>query len=229
VPSVLFVSEIFDSLQGEGPSQGQPCSFLRLAGCNLTCSWCDTDYSWNWRKYRVREETKTYPLAALVERFATTRRLVITGGEPLLQQRALSTLLASLPPSLVVEVETNGTIAPAQALLERVDQWNVSPKLSHGGDPEHRRIVPGALAALLGTGRAWLKLVVANSGTDLSEVSRLVAVSSWPQERIFLMPECRNASQLQAATPALVDACISHGYSFSSRLHLTVWSGKRGH
>lgn len=229
MPRVLFVSEIFDSLQGEGPSQGAPCSFLRLAGCNLTCKWCDTDYSWNWRKYRVRDETQTLTVDELVSRFAQTKRLVITGGEPLLQQRALSQLLAALPQKLIVEVETNGTIAPSPALSERVNQWNVSPKLAHGGDSESRRIVPKALAALRSTQRAWLKLVVNDEESDLGEVERLLAQHEWPKERVYLMPQCRTAQELAAATPALVETCIRDGYHFTGRLHLTVWSGKRGH
>lgn len=229
MPRVLFVSEIFDSLQGEGPSQGAPCSFLRLAGCNLTCKWCDTDYSWNWRKYRVRDETQTLTVDELVSRFAQTKRLVITGGEPLLQQRALSQLLAALPQKLIVEVETNGTIAPSPALSARVHQWNVSPKLAHGGDSESRRIVPKALAALRSTQRAWLKLVVNDEESDLGEVERLLAQHEWPKERVYLMPQCRTAQELAAATPALVETCIRDGYHFTGRLHLTVWSGKRGH
>lgn len=229
MPGVLFVSEIFDSLQGEGPSQGAPCSFLRLAGCNLTCSWCDTDYSWNWRKYRVRDETRTWSIDELVARFAHTKRLVITGGEPLLQQRALALLLAALPSNLVVEVETNGTLVPNVDLLARVNQWNVSPKLAHGGDSETRRLVPRALATLQATQRAWLKLVITDRESDLREVEQLLARNDWPKDRVYLMPQCRTAQELAAATPALVETCIRDGYHFTGRLHLTVWSGKRGH
>ena len=43
----LEVSEIFESVQGEGASVGQPCLFVRLAGCNLKCAWCDTRYAWD--------------------------------------------------------------------------------------------------------------------------------------------------------------------------------------
>lgn len=226
---VLFVSEMFDSLQGEGPSLGMPCSFLRLAGCNLTCTWCDTDYSWNWRKYRVRDETVTHSIDSLVARFAKTKRLVITGGEPLLQQRALAALLSDLPTTLSVEVETNGTVVPSAELLLRVNQWNVSPKLAHCGDPEQRRIVPTALELLRSSGRAWLKLVVSDLAADLREVDWLVDATNWPRDRVFLMPQCRTAEELQSATPPLVDTCIKSGYGFTSRLHLQVWSGKRGH
>ncbi len=223
----LFVSEIFDSLQGEGPSQGFPCTFLRLAGCNLACTWCDTEYSWNWAKYDVRKETFTEAVPTLSARFAASRRLVITGGEPLLQQRAIEQLLYSLPASLPIEIETNGTIEPSASLSERVDQWNVSPKLSHSGETPERRLNPLALAKLRDTGRAWLKLV-AQSASNTDEIAQIVNLLSWPSERVYLMPECRSPEQLANLTPQVVNLAIATGYKFTNRLHLQVWGGQRG-
>jgi len=76
----LLVSEIFFSVQGEGPGIGKPAVFLRLSGCNLKCAWCDTKYTWHGGKMMteptVLKEIKRYPC----------KRLVVTGGEPLLQQ-----------------------------------------------------------------------------------------------------------------------------------------------
>lgn len=223
----LFVSEIFDSLQGEGPSQGFPCTFLRLAGCNLTCTWCDTEYSWNWSKYDVRKEAFTDTVQALAARLQSCRRLVVTGGEPLLQQRSLERLFAILPEAMPVEVETNATIVPSTSLQARVTQWNVSPKLSHSGEPIDRRINPTALAAFRDTGRAWLKLV-AQSDTDTTELLDIVNLVAWPSERVYLMPECRSPEQLANRTPQLVTLAITTGYKFTNRLHLQVWGGQRG-
>ena len=56
--SNLKVSEIFDSIQGEGPSTGTPSIFLRLSTCNLKCSWCDTKYTWDWQNYDIKKEIK---------------------------------------------------------------------------------------------------------------------------------------------------------------------------
>lgn len=223
----LFVSEIFDSLQGEGPSQGFPCTFLRLAGCNLTCTWCDTEYSWNWSKYDVRKETTTASVEELARRFASSRRLVITGGEPLLQQRNIERLLSALPATLPVEVETNGTIVPSDVLRERITQWNVAPKLGHSGEPESRRLEIPALESLRDTNRAWLKLVV-QSSEDTSEAVDLVNLVSWPSERVYLMPQCRSPEELSNRTPQVVTMAMDTGFKFTGRLHLQVWGGQRG-
>lgn len=223
----LFVSEIFDSVQGEGPSQGYPCTFLRLAGCNLACTWCDTEYTWNWVKYDVRKETHTEAVTTLAARFGASRRLVITGGEPLLQQRALEQLLAQLPATLPIEIETNGTVEPSAYMADRVDQWNVSPKLSHSGETTERRLNPAALEKFRDTGRAWLKLV-AQSSHDREELHAVVNLVSWPSERVYLMPECRSPEQLTNLTPQLVNLAIATGYKFTNRLHLQVWGAQRG-
>jgi organic radical activating enzyme len=227
VSDTLFVSEIFDSLQGEGPSQGYPCTFLRLAGCNLACTWCDTEYSWNWAKYDVRKETFTEAVTTLAARFGTSRRLVITGGEPLLQQRALEQLLLQVPTTLPIEVETNGTLEPSVYMAERVDQWNVSPKLSHSGETIERRLNSAALEKFRDTGRAWLKLV-AQATHDSDELTSIVNLVTWPSERVYLMPECRSSDTLANRTPPIVNLALATGYKFTNRLHLQVWGGQRG-
>src|SRR3990167_4941805 len=92
--------EIFASLQGEGPSAGKPCSFIRLSRCNLACVWCDTAYTWRFagdkRPHRdgivydrKANQVSLSPLEAArsIDRLPP-RRLVVTGGEPLLQAAA---------------------------------------------------------------------------------------------------------------------------------------------
>jgi 7-carboxy-7-deazaguanine synthase len=158
---------------------------------------------------------------------STVGRLIVTGGEPLMQQRALALLLAALPGTPFVEIETNGTLAPDPALAERVDQWNVSPKLSNGGDPEALRIRPAALAALLATERAFLKLVVGNAA-DVVEADALVAGTGWPRERVMLMPEAANRAELAARSGFVKEAALLRGLRSSPRLHVERWDGARG-
>jgi 7-carboxy-7-deazaguanine synthase len=101
---MLEVSEIFPSIQGESTYAGLPCVFVRLAGCNLDCSYCDTPYA------RGRGERLTRE--AVLEQVAAYRcRLVeITGGEPLLQEETPALVSALLDRKLEVLVETNGSL-----------------------------------------------------------------------------------------------------------------------
>jgi organic radical activating enzyme len=225
----LLVSEIFESVQGEGVSAGAPAVFLRLARCNLHCRYCDTRYTWDFERYRFEDEVHERSVADVAAELAqsTTGRLIVTGGEPMMQQRALAVLLGALSTATFVEVETNGTLAPDAALAERVDQWNVSPKLSNGGDPEGLRIRPAALAALLATERAYLKLVVGNTA-DVVEAEALVAGSGWPRERVLLMPEAANRAELAERSGFVREAALVRGFRASPRLHVERWDGARG-
>jgi 7-carboxy-7-deazaguanine synthase len=225
----LKVSELFVSLQGEGPSVGMPCLFVRLATCNLHCSWCDTRYTWDWERYRYDDEVQLVGATELAKRVLASnqRRVVITGGEPLLQQAGLLELFARLPHSLVIEIETNGTIAPRPELADRVAQFNVSPKLANAGDPEALRIRRRSLEALRDTGRAWLKLVVQNP-RDADEADALVTSLDWPRERALLMPEAQDRDQLRERSPLVAQLCGERGLGFTSRLHLELWGGARG-
>src|SRR5947208_3253141 len=114
----LRISEIFESIQGEGASAGTPSIFVRLATCNLRCTWCDTRYTWDWAAYHYDEEVRRIDVQSIILRLAasTASNVVITGGEPLLQQPALVELVSALPPERHVEVETNGTLSPVPEL-----------------------------------------------------------------------------------------------------------------
>ena len=226
---VLRISEIFESIQGEGVSAGSPSIFVRLASCNLRCAWCDTRYTWDWAAYEYEKEVRRVEVSAVADRLAASAapHVVITGGEPLLQQTALAELLSRLPAARHVEVETNGTIAPIVELVRRVDQWNVSPKLANSGEPRDRRIFPESLAALLGTERAWLKLVIAST-TDMDEARALVEELAWPLERVLLMPEAASREALADRQPMVLRLAEAHGLRVSPRLHVERWSGQRG-
>lgn len=101
----MKICEIFRSLQGEGRNQGRPCVFIRLAGCNLNCSWCDTPYA---RENGV-EMTVDRVLDAVWR--LNGAFFCITGGEPLLQREELLLLVRRLSaPGTIIEIETNGTI-----------------------------------------------------------------------------------------------------------------------
>ena len=135
--NTMQINEIFKSIQGEGPHFGKPAIFLRTAQCNLKCIWCDTKYTWDWENYDFSKEVKEMTIDEIKESILEfgINHLVITGGEPLLQQDDLADLLSFLKPDFYVEIETNCTILPNKMLTDLVDQWNVSPKTENSGNP----------------------------------------------------------------------------------------------
>ena len=227
--ATLKVSEIFESLQGEGASTGAPVVFVRLAQCNLHCGWCDTKYTWDFEHYDYGAEVheRTAEDVARTVNESATRRLVLTGGEPLLQQRALAGFFSALAPDIIVEVETNGTLAPTRETLARVNQWNVSPKLSNAGDPERLRIRPDILRVFRDTRLSYLKLVV-HGEADYAEADSLVACLSWPRDRVLLMPQANDRETLRARSLSVAEAARARSLRFSTRLHLELWGGRRG-
>jgi len=227
----LKVSELFASVQGEGPSAGLPSVFLRLAQCNLHCVWCDTKYTWDFRTFRYEDEVHVESVPHVAERILghAPERLVVTGGEPLIQAGALGELFRVLDERrrFTIEIETNGTFAPSAELAERIDQWNVSPKLGNAGDPERLRLNPDALAALATTERAYLKLVV-ESEADAEEAEALVAALAWPRERVLLMAQASTRDALAERGPLISAEALRRGFRYSPRLHVERWNGARG-
>ncbi len=207
---------------------GQPATFLRLGDCNLSCHYCDTRYAWDWQRYVRRDELveqDIFDIANRVRAFGP-RRLVVTGGEPLLQLASLEELLIELV-DFFVEVETNGTVMPGDRLLQSVGQWNVSPKLSNSGMTRFSRIKPDVLGTFRDRQTAWLKLVVSEP-EQMTEVEDIVTSLEWPEERVVLMPQALTTSELAARSSWLAEVALNHGYRFSTRLHLLLWGNARG-
>jgi 7-carboxy-7-deazaguanine synthase len=101
----MQITEIYKSLQGESTYAGMPCVFVRLTGCNLRCSWCDTEYSFYGGKKMTPEQVLDE-----VDRLSPSGGLIeITGGEPMLQERELVPLMQRLADSgYTVLLETSG-------------------------------------------------------------------------------------------------------------------------
>lgn len=231
--------EIFASLQGEGPSQGKPCAFVRLSRCNLACVWCDTAYTWRFEgdnrphrsgeTYERRANQVTLSEDEVAQRIAALGqpRLVVTGGEPLLQAPALARTLALLPQSIAVEVETNGTVASPRALDALIAQYNVSPKLAHSGNAAELALVPERLAEWAANPRAVFKFVIAEPG-DVAEALALAERHAIPPDRVWLMAEGTDAATLHAREAWLAQECLEHRLTLSRRLHIELYGDTRG-
>jgi organic radical activating enzyme len=200
--------------------------------------WCDTAYTWRFegdnRPHRsgLAYERKANQLT-LTEEEAAARiaalgqhRLVVTGGEPLLQAPALARMLALLP-GLAVEIETNGTVAPTPALDALVRQYNVSPKLAHSGNAASLALVPERLAHWAAEPRAAFKFVIAEP-SDVDEVLTLMAQYAVPPERIYLMAEGTDPTTLARREKWLAQLCLEHELTLSKRLHIELYGDTRG-
>jgi 7-carboxy-7-deazaguanine synthase len=101
---MLSIIEIFRSIQGESSFAGMPCTFVRLAGCNLRCTWCDSEYTFSGGVKMERDA-----VLAEVRRLSATGLVEITGGEPMLQEREVVRLMQQLiDAGYRVLIETSG-------------------------------------------------------------------------------------------------------------------------
>ncbi|MCB9263628.1 MAG: 7-carboxy-7-deazaguanine synthase QueE [Lewinellaceae bacterium] len=236
--------EIFYSIQGEGKNLGQPSIFVRTSLCNLHCIWCDTDYTWNWKGTRFAHERDTDPgyekfdikevvaelpvgeVATLVRQHPC-RNVVLTGGEPMMQQEGLQALMEELGESYWFEIETNGTIVPEPALDARINQYNVSPKLANSSNPKKLREKPKAYRFFAQSPKAVFKFVIA-APKDLEEVLELIRRYSISPQKVYLMPEGTSEENLANKQKWLVEVCKEYGFYFTSRLHILIYGNKRG-
>ncbi len=233
----ILVNEIFGlTIQGEGPSAGMPCMFLRLAHCNLSCSWCDTPYTWNWvgtkfshpDKYEREKEIHPMTVDEVLTKLeiCPDHSLVISGGEPMLQQGRLIPLVSFLQAvGWWIEIETNGTVMSRPDFVEHIDQINCSPKLTNSGDPRARRIKPKVLQALSGNNKTTFKFVVDSIG-DITEVLDLV--DEFHMRNVWLMPQARTKAELERSYPQVCEWAMNHGFYVSSRQHIEKWGSQRG-
>lgn len=236
----MRVNEIFGpTVQGEGPHAGRRCLFLRLTGCNLSCTWCDTPYTWRWRHLKWQDDAPTFDSArethgmttgGVLDRLdalgATIGMVVVTGGEPLMQQSALVELLTDARArTRTWHVETNGTRVPGTELAEAVAHWSVSPKMPSAGVGTDG-IRPDALAAFLPL-PAVLKVVVADDA-DVAALARLLVSIEWPRDRVWLMPQARTASDLAERLGAVGAWADELGVNVSGRVHVAMWGDRRG-
>jgi len=245
----LKVSEMFYSIQGEGPSMGRRAVFLRLATCNLMCggdgtafdkglhngaTWrCDTIEVWM-RGAEMTHEVllETMDKKGFLRELINGAHLIVTGGEPLLQQEALTKFLYELGLRIgsypYVEIETNGTVGFTPALLLSVNQINCSPKLANSGVRKEKRIRSAVFQSIVDqsamhTPRIIFKFVISDK-KDAEEVeSDFLNMFRIERHQVWFMPACSTREQLVEKSLEVAELCKYHGVNFSSRLQLEIW------
>ena len=227
--SIMQVNEIFKSIQGEGPNFGKPAIFLRTAQCNLKCTWCDTKYTWDWENYDFQKEVNDMTIDDIKESILNLeiKHLVITGGEPLLQQDDLADLLSFLKPDFYVEVETNCTILPNKMLTDLVDQWNVSPKTENSGNPLELYENNECYYFFANKENCFFKYVVENE-SDIPEIKKFVTKYNIPKTRVQLMTQASTKEEISIREKSISKLAKSHNFAFSPRLHVAMWGSQRG-
>ena len=242
---MLMVSEMFYSIQGEGPHAGVPAVFLRLTGCNLTCKGfsykdpvtkehlgCDTKNIWmQGKKVRPSDLLDTWQEKGWIEKLKRGAHLIITGGEPLLQSPGLLSTLEFLKRAmgpLFIELETNGTIDLTDELMPFMTHINVSPKLDIAGDPFTKRYRKKSLSTFASLSQAHFKFVI-SSESDIQEIQERYSIPfNIPCDRIWLMSEGATTSELMAQERQVVEWGKHYGYGFSPRLHIHLWGNIPG-
>ena len=191
---MLKVNEIFNSFQGEGVYAGTPATFLRLSGCNLNCSFCDTDFK------DYDELTVSMVKNIIVENMEKykTDILVITGGEPLLQYDEVNQLINQL--NYKVQVETNGTIikVPLNAT------YMISPK----------KEIEKIFKFYKNYDKAYFKFIIQDNH-DLQQINELIQEYDYNKE-VYLQPVYQNAQEI---TKLILKKHLPFKYKISGQLH----------
>lgn len=212
----MILNEIFFSIQGEGLNAGQPAIFVRFGNCNLKCTWCDTKYTWH-PEVRDNVEASLERVFAEVRKYPQCQHLVITGGEPMLQQDAIRAIRNEFP-DYYIEVETNGSQEPR--CEADVDLFTVSYKTSNSGNAPYELKTRGP--------KCVYKFVVC-APDDFAEIESIIEKYRLPGEKIFLMPEGVTAQAIAEKEPWVRAYAEQKGYRYTTRLHVMKWGSKRGH
>jgi organic radical activating enzyme len=253
----LPVSEMFLSLQGEGPSAGRRAVFLRLAFCNLKCVWCDSAYTWKgkveatWMRSGEIAKALRRLWAPAGLRSAGIRQFPIEPSAvgPWSPQRVALPWDDS-PPLLVI---TGGEPLLFQDrlvfLLRLLRGWSVEVETNGTIAPSPalvRLVCRFNVSPKLSNSRQPVRLrrvpsaiaallasekafwkFVVCSERDIREINRWVSDFALPRDRVYLMPEGTTRSRLAQTSEIAADLAARYGYHFTHRLHILIWNGER--
>lgn len=227
-----YVSEIFESIQGEGNYAGVYSLFIRFHFCNLTCTWCDTKYTW----FEKSGTFKVYSEAELKEiiRNSKPQHVIFTGGEP-----ALYRIDRLIVEGKKYHVETNATLIPTtKTAIELADKtifkrsemneeivskfnWVVSPKLSNSN-----QILNKEAMIFWSQQKYCIFKFIIKSFYDLDETEQVINKFGISKQKVYIGLEGTTLqSQLK---PDMADEIVKRGFNFSPRLHILLWGNKRG-
>jgi 7-carboxy-7-deazaguanine synthase len=211
--ATLRVSEIFFSLQGEAARVGLPSVFIRLTGCPLRCAWCDTAYAFtggqNLTLTEILEKARAWP----------TRRICVTGGEPLAQKNTPALLAALCDQGYDVALETSGAlnIGGVDARVSRI----VDIKTPSSGEMDKNRWENLALLTM----RDEIKIVIADRADYDWAVARIREYDLPARCGVLLSPVQDTQDATELAEWILADGLDAR---FQIQLHKRLWGNMRG-
>jgi 7-carboxy-7-deazaguanine synthase len=229
----MLIAETFYSLQGEGELTGVPSVFIRTAGCNLRCNWCDTPYA-SWSPEGVERD-----VASLVSETQAHagHHVVLTGGEPMIAKNIHALAAALRDAGKHITIETAATVAPSGIAC---DLASLSPKLRNSA-PDDRlppawrerheatRWQPEVVRAWIDAYAYQFKFVV-SAPEDIAELEALLASldRAIPPHKILLMPEAISLERMRERATWLGELCKARGYRYAHRLHIELYGNRRG-
>ena len=238
------LSEVFNSVQGEGTRIGQLCTFIRIQGCNMDppCSWCDTAYA---------QPQSPHGIGVTVGSLLTTQvynilhRVVLTGGEPLSHVGTHSLLYALSMAGHIITVETNATIFDRE-VARHTSLVSLSPKLPSSGHEPVMRVIRAWMEVADTWCQVQIKMCV--DGYSLDDLDMVAHVLECTKDHahknvpIILQPVSRTHSEFQMDSPVVhslnlrnllkaVEARfgnVNRDIRVLPQLHKILWGNKRG-
>ncbi len=227
----MFISEIYQSKQGEGRLTGTPSVFVRVSGCNLRCDFCDTPYA-SWAP-----EGQTFAVNDLVEKVIEfdCEHVVMTGGEPMIFQKIPELCRQLSNANKHITIETAGTcFADVDC-----DLMSISPKLSNSTPSESRagrwrqqhekaRYRPDVVQKLMDNHDYQLKFVVATE-SDCDEAREFLdQLNHVRNDNVLMMPCGTTIEELDEICQWLEPLCQQIGFQLCDRMHIRWYGNKRG-
>ena len=229
----MNVSELFYSIQGEGRLAGVPSVFVRLAGCDLRCRWCDTPYAMEESQGRDITVEQIMSQVAAYE----CANVVVTGGEPLIAEEI---------PALLTDLTEGGYGLTGETSATHFREItcnliSISPKLSNslpaGTDnlryKKQDRLNISAIRNYIDRHDYQLKFVVENE-TDLPEIEQVLKQlqdseknGEIDRDKVFLMPQAQTREQHNQLGPRIAQMCLEKGFRYCPRLQIELWDNQR--
>ncbi|PWE00792.1 7-carboxy-7-deazaguanine synthase QueE [Marinilabilia rubra] len=252
---------ISGTIQGEGKLAGVPSLFIRLASCNLRCMWelpdgslcrCDTPYASFEAEQDLQLDTEAV-FNLVKNNIGDLKHVVLTGGEPMLQHKALSTLAGRLKEELRLHlsIETNGTIF-AEDVAKYIDLFSISPKLSNSDPnpgkldhyelkqsgplnyhPQKRKniaVLQKFIAYCKDNGKEMQLKFVVGKHDDHQEIKEefIAPLNDLPPTDVMLMPLGATKEELALTSKMVLEMAIKNGWRYAPRLHIDLFGPKAG-